>query len=49
LIQAVAFGVDRVQTGNDGANDPILHINESMGYRPWVASINFLKAESPAG
>jgi len=49
LMQAVAFGVDRVQTGNDGANDPILHINESMGYRPWVASINFLKTETPAG
>lgn len=43
LIQALAFDVDRVQTGNDGANDPILHINASMGYRPWVGSINFLK------
>jgi GNAT superfamily N-acetyltransferase len=43
LLQAVALGVDRVQTGNDGANDPILHINASMGYRPWVAAINFLK------
>ena len=49
LMQALAFGVDRVQTGNDGANDPILHINESMGYRPWVASINFLKDVAPAG
>jgi GNAT superfamily N-acetyltransferase len=43
LMQAIALGTDRVQTGNDGANDPILHINASMGYRPWVASINFLK------
>jgi len=43
LLQAVALGVDRVRTGNDGANDPILHINASMGYRPWVGSINFLK------
>jgi GNAT superfamily N-acetyltransferase len=43
LLQAVALGVDRVKTSNDGANDPILHINESMGYQPWVASINFLK------
>jgi hypothetical protein len=43
LMQAIALGVDRVQTGNDGANDPILHINASMGYRPWVSGINFLK------
>lgn len=43
LTQAIALGVDRVQTGNDGANDPILHINASMGYRPWVGAINFLK------
>jgi GNAT superfamily N-acetyltransferase len=48
LMQAVALGVDRVQTGNDGANDPILHINASMGYRPWVAAINFLKDVSAA-
>jgi GNAT superfamily N-acetyltransferase len=43
LMQAMALGVGRVRTGNDGANDPILHINASMGYRPWVGSINFLK------
>ena len=43
LMQAIALGVDRVRTGNDGANDPILHINASMGYQPWVSSINFLK------
>jgi GNAT superfamily N-acetyltransferase len=43
LMQAIALGVDRVRTGNDGANDPILHINASMGYQPWVGSINFLK------
>ena len=43
LMQAVALGVDRVRTGNDGANDPILHINASMGYRPSISSINFLK------
>jgi GNAT superfamily N-acetyltransferase len=48
LTQAIALGVDRVQTGNDGANDPILHINASMGYRPWVGAINFLK-DVPAG
>ena len=33
LMQAIALGVDRVRTGNDGANDPILHINATMGYR----------------
>jgi GNAT superfamily N-acetyltransferase len=48
LLQAIALGVDRVQTGNDGANEPILHLNASMGYRPWVCAINFLK-ELPAG
>jgi GNAT superfamily N-acetyltransferase len=49
LTQAIALGVDRVRTGNDGANDPILHINATMGYRPWVGSINFLKDVAPAG
>jgi GNAT superfamily N-acetyltransferase len=48
LMQAIALGVDRVRTGNDGANDPILHINASMGYEPWVGSINFLKDVSAA-
>lgn len=43
LMQAIALGVVMVRTGNDGANDPILHINASMGYRPWVGNINFLK------
>jgi len=43
LAQAIALGVDRVRTGNDAANDPILHINATMGYRPVVGSINFLK------
>jgi predicted GNAT superfamily acetyltransferase len=48
LTQAIALGVDRVRTGNDGANDPIRHINASMGYQPWVGNINFLK-DVPAG
>ena len=43
LMQAIALGVDRVRTSNDGANDPILHINATMGYQPWVSSIDFLK------
>ncbi len=43
LMQAISLGVDKVRTGNDGANDPILHINATMGYQPWVGNINFLK------
>ena len=43
LAQAIALGVDRVRTGNDAANDPILHINATMGYRQVIGSINFLK------
>lgn len=43
LVQAIALGVDRVRTGNDAANDPILHINESMGYQAIAGGINFLK------
>jgi GNAT superfamily N-acetyltransferase len=43
LMQAISLGIDKVRTGNDGANDPILHINATMGYQPWVSSINFLK------
>ena len=49
VVQAIALGVDRVRTGNDGANDPILHINESMGYRRWVDGISFLKDVAAAG
>ncbi|MHB8612213.1 MAG: GNAT family N-acetyltransferase [Candidatus Dormibacteraceae bacterium] len=33
LAQAIELGHDRVRTANDGANAPILHINEEMGYR----------------
>jgi hypothetical protein len=43
LAQAIALGVDSVRTGNDAANDPILHINATMGYQPAVGSINYLK------
>ncbi len=49
VAQAIALGVGRVQTGNDGANDPILHINASMGYRPWVGAVKFLKDVVAAG
>ena len=44
VAQAIALGVDRVRTGNDAANDPILHINETMGYHQIPGGIQFLKA-----
>lgn len=44
LVQAIALGVTRVRTGNDAANAPILHINETMGYRPIGETINFLRS-----
>jgi GNAT superfamily N-acetyltransferase len=43
VAQAIALGVDRVRTGNDAANDPILHINETMGYRQIPGGIQFLR------
>ncbi|HEV8536357.1 MAG TPA: GNAT family N-acetyltransferase [Candidatus Limnocylindria bacterium] len=43
VAQAIALGVDRVRTGNDAANDPILHLNETMGYRQIPGGIAFLK------
>jgi GNAT superfamily N-acetyltransferase len=33
IAQAIDLGHKRVRTANDGANAPILHINEEMGYR----------------
>jgi mycothiol synthase len=32
VLQAIALGVTRVRTENDGENAPILHLNEEMGY-----------------
>ena len=46
VIQAIALGVDRVRTDNDGENAPILHLNEVMGYRRRADMIQHLK---PAG
>jgi mycothiol synthase len=48
LMQAIALGVDRVRTGNDGQNDPILHINASMGYKPLASRVDYLKDLSSA-
>jgi GNAT superfamily N-acetyltransferase len=33
MAQAIELGHKRVRTTNDGANAPILHINQEMGYR----------------
>jgi hypothetical protein len=33
LVQAVELGVPAVETDNDSANAPILHLNEQLGYR----------------
>jgi GNAT superfamily N-acetyltransferase len=33
VMQAISLGVDRIRTDNDFKNTPILHINESMGYK----------------
>ena len=43
VMQAAALGVPRVRTGNDGANAPILHLNEEMGYKQFGSGISFLK------
>lgn len=43
LMQALALGVDRVRTDNDSQNAPILHINETMGYRIRIEGIQLLK------
>lgn len=34
VAQAIALGVERVRTHNDGENAPILHLNAEMGYAP---------------
>jgi len=43
IAQAISLGVDRVRTGNDAQNDPILHINASMGYKQIAGRISYLK------
>jgi mycothiol synthase len=43
VLQAIALGVDRVATGNDSENAPILHLNEEMGYRRVPGWIQLLK------
>jgi RimJ/RimL family protein N-acetyltransferase len=43
LAQAIALGVERVRTSNDGANAPILHINQTLGYRPVPGWLEYLR------
>jgi GNAT superfamily N-acetyltransferase len=33
IVQAVELGIPAVETDNDSANAPILHLNEELGYR----------------
>ncbi|HEV2250433.1 MAG TPA: hypothetical protein VGT60_07995 [Candidatus Limnocylindria bacterium] len=49
LMQAIALGVDRVRTDNDSTNAPILHINETMGYRRRSDMVQYLKVLRRAG
>jgi GNAT superfamily N-acetyltransferase len=43
VMQAIALGVDRVRTDNDFKNTPILHINETMGYRRRADGVQFMR------
>ena len=42
-MQAIGLGVDKVRTDNDFKNTPILHINETMGYRRRSDGIQFMR------
>ena len=41
LVQAIGAGVGVVRTSNDGANEPILHLNRELGYREVPGWIEF--------
>jgi GNAT superfamily N-acetyltransferase len=43
VMQAIALGVPRVRTDNDGENAPILHLNASMGYTRLKDQIQLMK------
>jgi mycothiol synthase len=43
VMQAGALGIARVRTENDGANAPILHLNEDMGYTRIPGWVELLK------
>ena len=44
VMQAIALGVDRIRTDNDFENTPILHINETMGYKRRSDGVQFMRA-----
>jgi GNAT superfamily N-acetyltransferase len=44
VAQAIALGVARVRTGNDAANAPILHLNETMGYHRVPGAMYYLRS-----
>lgn len=44
VLQAIALGVDRVRTDNSDTNPPILHINETMGYRVRAEMLQLFRA-----
>lgn len=43
VMQAIALGVPKVRTDNDGENAPILHLNASMGYQRLKDQIQLMK------
>ena len=43
VMQAIALGVDKVRTDNDFKNTPILHINDTMGYRRRADGIQLMR------
>jgi GNAT superfamily N-acetyltransferase len=43
VMQAISLGVDKVRTDNDFKNTPILHINETMGYKRRRDGIQFMR------
>jgi hypothetical protein len=43
VTQAIALGVDRIRTDNDSTNTPILHINDTMGYKRRADGIQFMR------
>ena len=46
FAQAIELGVKTVRTGNDETNAPMLHINDSLGYRKGPGWIHFRKDDA---
>jgi GNAT superfamily N-acetyltransferase len=44
IAQAIALGVELVETANDSENAPILHLNEEMGYQPFTPQLELHRA-----